>query len=160
MNDGELRAWASDEESELGAFEVAERSTGQAVMTAIEQASPGERSVLIPLLGFQRFTPAASALVGLLDDADADVRQVSADALGKLLATFNASGQTDESALESLRLRLDREELGWVLSTVVQALALGGQPDDATRLQALVNHPDAQVRRQAEWGASHLATTE
>lgn len=117
-----------------------------------------DRQMLLDLLGFRHAKAAIPDLLAYLSDPEPKVRGAAADALGKAFGYVRVPPPPSrrEHALAVLRERWAVEDSDAVRSTLAQTLALLGDPSVRPLLEAVLDHPDRRVRRQAEWGLRYL----
>jgi HEAT repeat protein len=118
---------------------------------------PLTRQLLCDLLGRIGDPAALDALLGALNASEIGVRASAADAIGKLFGYQPGPPiERRDETLAALLSRLDDEDSNSVISTIIQTLALLGDPAVRRVLESARGSEDPMVRRQAEWGLEYL----
>jgi len=155
----EVLAWASGAPGRpvLHQTDVARLASHESVALAFRSAeSDKARKVLIGVIGFAQNPLLTTELLDLLASDNPDLRAEAADSLGKIVGYPPRHEEFREVLQQRLRERIVVEELGWVLSTVLQSLGLVGVAEDEELLSTFVDSEDRQVRGQARWGIERL----
>lgn len=159
MTPDEVLAWASGAPGapELCQTDVARLADHEAVALALRSASSDEvRCVLLGVIGFGQNPLVTQELLTLLASDNPDLRAESADSLGKVVGYPPRHPEFRELLQQRLRERIAVEELGWVLSTVLQSLGLVGGLEDEALIAPHLDSADGQVRGQSRWAIERL----
>jgi HEAT repeat protein len=118
---------------------------------------PEARRLVCHALGRFRDPGALDSLLVALNDVDPDVRSAAADAIGKIFGYVERPPLFRRSQVrDSLIARWRIEDSDDVRSTLIQTLALLGDPAVRFVLKSALDADDQRVRGQARWGLSYL----